>query len=84
MLFNTGFFIVVLVNLSHEILTKIACVCVCVTWCGEATRLGKERKGGDPTAVVPKELSSEKFLVGIGSKIQARLAIQGCNLHFDS
>lgn len=53
-------------------------------YCGEATRLGKERKGGDPTAVVPKELSSEKFLVGIGSKIQARLAIQGCNLHLDS
>lgn len=53
-------------------------------WCEEATRLGKERKGGDPTAVVPKELFSEKFLVGIGSKIQARLAIQGCNLHLSS
>lgn len=26
MLFNTGFFIVVLVNLSHDILTKIVCV----------------------------------------------------------
>lgn len=53
-------------------------------WCGGATRLGKERKGGDPTAVVPKELSSEKFLVGIGSRIEARLAMQGCNLHFVS
>lgn len=54
---------------------------MCRLWCGRAIGLGKE-KGGDLLAIVPKELSSEKFLVGIGSKtILARLTIQGRNLH---